>query len=145
MNSRLFFSQSDPEQDSVLLCYDQLGSVLEHSVPSRFHASVSRSGAHSSKISYTPADIQDVVWQRWHQAKTLLPYHEWQEWIVNLQPWERIRRLNAWRNALKCHLTFISILYMLFWTCLELRQSEKWARFVQIVLGLKFAVSKTAL
>ncbi|KAM9362274.1 G1/S-specific cyclin-D3 [Symphorus nematophorus] len=46
---------------SVLLCYDQLGSVLEHSLPSHFQASVSRSGAHSSKISYTPADIQDVV------------------------------------------------------------------------------------
>ncbi|XP_044070221.1 G1/S-specific cyclin-D3 [Siniperca chuatsi] len=46
---------------SVLLCYDQLGSVLELSLPSGFKASVYRSGAHSSEISYTPADIQDVV------------------------------------------------------------------------------------
>ncbi|XP_073323941.1 LOW QUALITY PROTEIN: G1/S-specific cyclin-D3 [Pagrus major] len=47
---------------SVLLCYDQLMSVLELSLPSCFQASVCRSGADSSEISYTPADIQDAVW-----------------------------------------------------------------------------------
>ncbi|XP_078104645.1 G1/S-specific cyclin-D3 [Sander vitreus] len=46
---------------TVILCYDQLGSVLELSLPSCFQASVCRSGAHSSEISYTPADFQDVV------------------------------------------------------------------------------------
>ncbi|XP_075967266.1 G1/S-specific cyclin-D3 [Anarhichas minor] len=46
---------------SVLLCYDQLGSVLELSLPSCFQASVCRSGAHSSEISYSPADFQDVL------------------------------------------------------------------------------------
>ncbi|XP_076598730.1 G1/S-specific cyclin-D3 [Chaetodon auriga] len=45
----------------VLLCYDQLRSVLELGLPSCFQASVCRSGAHCSEISYTPADIQDVV------------------------------------------------------------------------------------
>ncbi|KAM6947844.1 LOW QUALITY PROTEIN: G1/S-specific cyclin-D3 [Lycodopsis pacificus] len=43
----------------VLLCYDQLGSVLELT-PSCFQASVCRSGAHSSD-SYSPADFQDVL------------------------------------------------------------------------------------
>ncbi|KAK9529035.1 hypothetical protein VZT92_013154 [Zoarces viviparus] len=46
---------------SVLLCYDQLGSVLELSLPSCFQASVCRSGAHSSEISHSPADFQDVL------------------------------------------------------------------------------------
>ncbi|XP_029287159.1 G1/S-specific cyclin-D3 [Cottoperca gobio] len=46
---------------AVLLCYDQLGSVLELSLPSGFQASVCRSRAHSSEINYTPADFQDVV------------------------------------------------------------------------------------
>uniref|UniRef100_A0A8C4E1J5 Cyclin D3 n=1 Tax=Dicentrarchus labrax TaxID=13489 RepID=A0A8C4E1J5_DICLA len=46
---------------SVLHCYDLLGSVLELSLPSCFPASVCRSAAHSSEVSYTPADIQDVV------------------------------------------------------------------------------------
>ncbi|XP_034542302.1 G1/S-specific cyclin-D3 isoform X2 [Notolabrus celidotus] len=41
---------------SVLLCYDQLWGVLELSLPSCFQDSVCR-----SEISYTPADIQDVV------------------------------------------------------------------------------------
>ncbi|XP_033995503.1 G1/S-specific cyclin-D3 [Trematomus bernacchii] len=45
----------------VLLCYEQLGSVLELSLPSGFQASVSRSGANSSEISYTPAVFQDAV------------------------------------------------------------------------------------
>uniref|UniRef100_A0A8C4DYI7 Cyclin D3 n=1 Tax=Dicentrarchus labrax TaxID=13489 RepID=A0A8C4DYI7_DICLA len=61
MNLRLFFFYSDPEQSSVLHCYDLLGSVLELSLPSCFPASVCRSAAHSSEVSYTPADIQDVV------------------------------------------------------------------------------------
>ncbi|XP_038552732.1 G1/S-specific cyclin-D3 isoform X1 [Micropterus salmoides] len=46
---------------SVLLCYGQLVSVLELSLPSGFQDSVFRSGAHSSELSHTPADIQDVV------------------------------------------------------------------------------------
>ncbi|XP_018536878.1 G1/S-specific cyclin-D3 [Lates calcarifer] len=45
---------------SVLLCHDQLGSVLEHSLPSHFQDGVCRLRAHSSELSYTPADIQDV-------------------------------------------------------------------------------------
>ncbi|XP_053171488.1 G1/S-specific cyclin-D3 [Scomber japonicus] len=45
----------------VLLCYEQLQGVLELSLPSCFQASVCRSGECSSEISYTPADIQDVV------------------------------------------------------------------------------------
>ncbi|XP_042262001.1 G1/S-specific cyclin-D3 [Thunnus maccoyii] len=45
----------------VLLCYEQLWTVLELSLPSCFQASVCRSGECSSEISYTPADIQDVV------------------------------------------------------------------------------------
>nr|XP_020463389.1 G1/S-specific cyclin-D3 isoform X2 [Monopterus albus] len=44
---------------SVVLCSEQLGSVLELSLPSCFQGSVCR--AHSSEVSYTPADIQDVV------------------------------------------------------------------------------------
>uniref|UniRef100_G3N7T5 Cyclin D3 n=1 Tax=Gasterosteus aculeatus TaxID=69293 RepID=G3N7T5_GASAC len=53
----------DIDLSSALLCYDQLGSVLELSLPSCSHhqACVCRSGAHSSEISYTPADFQDVV------------------------------------------------------------------------------------
>ncbi|XP_047439845.1 G1/S-specific cyclin-D3 [Mugil cephalus] len=46
---------------TVLLCYNQLWSVLEVSLPSCFQNSVCRSAAHSSGISYTPADIQDVL------------------------------------------------------------------------------------
>ncbi|KAM7422577.1 hypothetical protein PAMA_010558 [Pampus argenteus] len=42
--------------NSVLLCYEQLQSVLELSLPSCFQARVCR-----SEISSTPADIQDVV------------------------------------------------------------------------------------
>ncbi|TKS71778.1 G1/S-specific cyclin-D2 [Collichthys lucidus] len=46
---------------SVLLCSDQLGCVLELSLPSCFQAHVCISGAHSSEVSYTAADIQDVA------------------------------------------------------------------------------------
>ncbi|XP_074534077.1 G1/S-specific cyclin-D3 [Halichoeres trimaculatus] len=46
---------------SVLLCHDQLWAVLELSLPSCFLDNVCRPGEHSSEISYTPADIQDVV------------------------------------------------------------------------------------
>ncbi|XP_071349426.1 G1/S-specific cyclin-D3 [Trachinotus anak] len=47
--------------NSVLLCYEQLGSVLEISLPSCFQDGVCRSRAHSSEISYSPSDIQGVV------------------------------------------------------------------------------------
>uniref|UniRef100_UPI003AABC87E G1/S-specific cyclin-D3 n=1 Tax=Centroberyx gerrardi TaxID=166262 RepID=UPI003AABC87E len=48
--------------NSIRLCYDQLGSALELSLPSCFQAAgVCRSGAPSPQISYTPAEIQDVV------------------------------------------------------------------------------------
>ncbi|XP_026162103.1 G1/S-specific cyclin-D3 [Mastacembelus armatus] len=46
---------------SVLLCCDQLCSVLELSLPSCFQDSVCTSRAHRSKVSYTPADIQDTA------------------------------------------------------------------------------------
>uniref|UniRef100_A0A3Q3NFZ9 Cyclin D3 n=1 Tax=Mastacembelus armatus TaxID=205130 RepID=A0A3Q3NFZ9_9TELE len=55
------FFDSDPEQSSVLLCCDQLCSVLELSLPSCFQDSVCTSRAHRSKVSYTPADIQDTA------------------------------------------------------------------------------------
>lgn len=61
MNLWLVFFKSDPEQRSVFICYDKLGTVLELSLPSRFQDGVCRSGVHSSEVSYTPADIQDVV------------------------------------------------------------------------------------
>lgn len=57
MNLWVFFYGCDPEQSSVLLCHDQLWSVLELSLPSCFQDSVCRSEGHSSEISYTPADI----------------------------------------------------------------------------------------
>ncbi|CAJ1050954.1 G1/S-specific cyclin-D3 isoform X1 [Xyrichtys novacula] len=47
--------------NSVLLCHDQLWGVLELSLPTSFQHSVCRSGEHSSEVSNTPADIQDVV------------------------------------------------------------------------------------
>ncbi|XP_040014704.1 G1/S-specific cyclin-D3 isoform X2 [Xiphias gladius] len=47
--------------NSVLLCCEQLGSVLELSLPSCFQDSVCGSRAHTSEISHTPADIQDIV------------------------------------------------------------------------------------
>ncbi|XP_068568810.1 G1/S-specific cyclin-D3 [Cebidichthys violaceus] len=46
---------------SVLLCYDQLGSVLALSLPSRFQAGVrGGSGAHGSEVGYSPARSQEV-------------------------------------------------------------------------------------
>ncbi|XP_068171107.1 G1/S-specific cyclin-D3 [Antennarius striatus] len=45
---------------SVLLCYHQLRSVLEHNLPSCFHTSACRPG-HSSGISDTSADTQNVA------------------------------------------------------------------------------------
>lgn len=57
----VFLFKSDPEQSDLLLCYDQLGSVLELSLPSCFQDSVCRSETCSSGISYPPADIQDIV------------------------------------------------------------------------------------
>ncbi|KAM8915170.1 G1/S-specific cyclin-D3 isoform 1-T1 [Spinachia spinachia] len=53
----------DIDLTSAFLCYDQLGSVLELSLPSCSHlqAGVCRSAARGSEISYTPADVQDVV------------------------------------------------------------------------------------
>ncbi|XP_070759182.1 G1/S-specific cyclin-D3 [Enoplosus armatus] len=71
---------------SVLLCYEQLGSVLELSLPCGFQASVCRAGAHSSETSYTPADIQDVVLTPVTSSKNTPPCHEGLEQIVNLQP-----------------------------------------------------------
>nr|XP_046239710.1 G1/S-specific cyclin-D3 [Scatophagus argus] len=64
---------------SVLLCYDQLGSVLEISLPTCFQAGVCRSRAHSSKISYTPADIQDVVLTPVASSCNTPPCHECQK------------------------------------------------------------------
>uniref|UniRef100_UPI0037E8FA0D G1/S-specific cyclin-D3 n=1 Tax=Semicossyphus pulcher TaxID=241346 RepID=UPI0037E8FA0D len=46
---------------SVLRCHGQLWGVLELSLPSCFQDGVCRSGTRSSEISYTPADVQDVV------------------------------------------------------------------------------------
>uniref|UniRef100_A0A3B3WKW9 Cyclin-like domain-containing protein n=1 Tax=Poecilia mexicana TaxID=48701 RepID=A0A3B3WKW9_9TELE len=51
----------DPEQDAVFCCCELLGSVLELSLPSCFQEGVGRREAHSSEISCTPADIQDVI------------------------------------------------------------------------------------
>ncbi|XP_061584256.1 G1/S-specific cyclin-D3 [Cololabis saira] len=47
---------------SVLSCCELLGSVLEITLPFCFQPSVGRSAAHSSGISLTPADMQDVAW-----------------------------------------------------------------------------------
>ncbi|XP_041639635.1 G1/S-specific cyclin-D3 [Cheilinus undulatus] len=45
----------------VILCHGQLLGVLELSLPSYFQDSVCRSGVHNPVISYTPADIEDVI------------------------------------------------------------------------------------
>uniref|UniRef100_A0A087X3J5 Cyclin D3 n=2 Tax=Poecilia formosa TaxID=48698 RepID=A0A087X3J5_POEFO len=47
--------------DAVFCCCELLGSVLELSLPSCFQEGVGRREAHSSEISCTPADIQDVI------------------------------------------------------------------------------------
>lgn len=80
------FLVCDPEQSSVLRCYDQLGSVLELSLPSRFQSSVCRSGTHTSEISNTPAtDIQEVVWTPVTRSRTTPPSCQGRlEWIANL-------------------------------------------------------------
>ncbi|KAL7406958.1 hypothetical protein ABVT39_000770 [Epinephelus coioides] len=46
---------------SIHLCFEQLENELELSLPSCFKTNVCTSGAHSSEISYTPADFQDAI------------------------------------------------------------------------------------
>ncbi|XP_035487084.2 G1/S-specific cyclin-D3 isoform X3 [Scophthalmus maximus] len=58
---------------SVLLCYDQLWSVLELRLPTCLQDSVCRPRAHSSEISYTPADIHNVVLTPLTTHKNTLP------------------------------------------------------------------------
>lgn len=54
------FLVSDPEQNSMLSCYEQLSSVLELTMPFATHDH--RSGTNTSDTSDDPvADIQEVV------------------------------------------------------------------------------------
>ncbi|KAM4741865.1 G1/S-specific cyclin-D3 [Anableps anableps] len=49
------------DMSTVVCCCELLGSMLELSLPSCLQGEVGRREVHSSEISYTPADIQDVV------------------------------------------------------------------------------------
>ncbi|KAK5614817.1 hypothetical protein CRENBAI_012240 [Crenichthys baileyi] len=60
---------------TVLRCCELLGSLLELSLPSCFHDRLGRTDAHNSRISYTPADIQDVVLTPLAPSQEIKPKH----------------------------------------------------------------------
>ena len=133
-----FFSlSSDPEQKCVLLCYEQLRSVLELSLPSCFQASVCRSGECSSEISYTPGwhsgcciDTGDIT--RGNEALTLNtpPCHQ-----LYIDSRERTRG-----GRQKTHHLSLMVLCMLTEMLL---QFEKWCRFfLNVTLLLHFFLKK---
>lgn len=90
------FLKYDPEQKSVLLCYDQLWSVLELRLPTCLQDSVCRPRAHSSEISYTPADIHNVVLTPLTTHKNTLPR------VDQLDVQTREREPEAWIPGRMC-------------------------------------------
>ncbi|MEQ2291400.1 hypothetical protein AMECASPLE_013057 [Ameca splendens] len=60
---------------TVLRCSELLGSLLELSLPSCFQDRVGRTDTHNSRISYTPADIQDVVLTPVAPSQEIKPKH----------------------------------------------------------------------
>ncbi|XP_047202707.1 G1/S-specific cyclin-D3 [Girardinichthys multiradiatus] len=60
---------------TVLRCSELLGSLLELTLPSCFQDRVGRTDTHNSRISYTPADIQDVVLTPVAPSQEIKPKH----------------------------------------------------------------------
>lgn len=84
-----FYVKRGPEQNALLLCYDQLRIVLELSLPSSFQDTVCKPKEHGSGSSYTPADIQDVVLTPTSPPEEIKLKHSSLPWKVYCQEMKR--------------------------------------------------------
>lgn len=107
-----FYVKRGPEQNALLLCYDQLRIVLELSLPSSFQDMVCKPKEHGSGSSYTPADIQDVVLTQTSPPEEIKLKHSSLPWKVYCQEMKREGQIR-WKKFI-----YVALWLRLFFLCM---------------------------